>query len=208
MVTLFINGVLVRVPEGSSVLQACCAVGYPAPRFCFHEKLRVAGNCRICLVEVSKLPKPVASCAIPVVSSIQIFTNTPLVRKAREAAIEFLLLNHPLDCPVCDQGGECDLQNQSISWGGSYTRNNFVGRKSVVSKFISLHVYLVLTRCILCTRCIRFVSEVSGTSLFGVVGRGCGSEVSSFKPHVQAFDVLVSNTIDICPVGLLTLRIY
>lgn len=208
MISLFINDSLVQVPAGSSVFQACVSVQTVVPRFCFHEKLRVAGNCRMCLVEIAKIPKPIASCAIPVMPLMRVFTDTPLVSKSREAVIEFLLINHPLDCPVCDQGGECDLQNQSFSWGSLYSRSHLFYKKSLVQKYASLGIFLVLTRCILCTRCVRFFSELSGSSAFGVSGRGVQSEISQYKLSSNIFDTLGGNVIDICPVSCVSIKYY
>jgi NADH dehydrogenase/NADH:ubiquinone oxidoreductase subunit G len=207
MFTLFINDIKVQVPENSTVIQACDKIGVSIPRFCYHERLLVAGNCRICLVEISKAPKPVASCAIPVAPNIKVYTNSPLVKKAREAVIEFLLLNHPLDCPICDQGGECDLQDQALQFGAGFSRF-FFKKRSVVDKFLNNLVYTVMSRCIHCTRCIRFIAEFSGSSSLGMVGRGTDSEVSVYLNKTSFKTFIIGNIIDLCPVGSFTIKKY
>lgn len=199
MVSLFIDDIHVVVKQHSTILQACFKVGIEVPRFCFHKKFLVAGNCRICLVEVSKVPKPVAACAYPVMSGMKVYTKSPFVRKAREALLEFLLLNHPLDCPVCDQGGECDLQNYSFVFSSDSSRF-FFNKRSVENKKLGFLVKTVITRCIHCTRCVRFVSGVLGYTSFGVVGRGKRIEISTFLPS-HGYYYLAGNLVDICPVG-------
>jgi NADH dehydrogenase (ubiquinone) Fe-S protein 1 len=169
MVTVIINGVEVLVDKNSTVLQACESIGIEIPRFCFHERLSVAGNCRMCLVEIEKSPKPQASCALPVMENMKIFTDTPLVKKAREAVLEFLLINHPLDCPICDQGGECDLQDQAMIYGSDSSRF-YEYKRGVENKNIGPLVKMIMTRCIHCTRCVRFMSEVAGLGDFGTTG--------------------------------------
>ncbi|KAJ8984325.1 hypothetical protein NQ317_012544 [Molorchus minor] len=174
-VEVFIDDKPVHVPPGTTVLQAAALVGVEIPRFCYHERLAVAGNCRMCLVEVEKSPKPVAACAMPVMKGWRIKTDSELTRKAREGVMEFLLVNHPLDCPICDQGGECDLQDQSMAFGSDrsrFTDIDFSGKRAVEDKDIGPLVKTIMTRCIHCTRCIRFASEVAGVDDLGTTGRG------------------------------------
>ena len=172
------------------------------PRFCYHSRLSIAGNCRMCLVEVVKSPKPVASCAMPVAPGMEIKTTTPLVKKAREGVMEFLLINHPLDCPICDQGGECDLQDQAFVYGSD--RSRFLeGKRSVEDKDLGPLVKTVMTRCIHCTRCVRFAKEIAGVEDLGVTGRGNASEIGTYVGRVMTSE-LSGNVIDICPVGALT----
>ena len=164
-VSVFVNGVETLVAAGSTVLQACENVGVEIPRFCFHERLLIAGNCRMCLVEIEPgPPKPQASCAMPVMPGMKVWTDTPLVKKAREAVLEFLLLNHPLDCPICDQGGECDLQDQSLVFGSDRSRF-YEFKRGVEDKNFGPLVKTIMTRCIHCTRCVRFASEVAGVGV-------------------------------------------
>nr|QBK37896.1 NADH dehydrogenase subunit 11 [Aurantiochytrium acetophilum] len=206
MISLYINNSKVLVQKNSTVFQACAKVGVVIPRFCFHERLLIAGNCRICLVEIEKFPKPVASCAMPVSENIKIFTDTPLVKKAREAVIEFLLINHPLDCPICDQGGECDLQNQSFHYGTNSSRF-FSKKRSVVDKNVGPFISIIITRCIHCTRCVRFLNEVAGYSFFGITGRGYASEIGTFVQK-SLKSKLSGNIIDLCPVGFISIKKY
>ena len=166
MLKVTVDGVEVFVEKGSTVLQACEAVGIEIPRFCYHERLSIAGNCRMCLVEIEKTPKPVASCAMPTMNGMKIFTDTPLVKKAREAVLEFLLLNHPLDCPICDQGGECDLQDQAVAFGSDRSRY-FETKRGVEDKNCGPLIKTIMTRCIHCTRCVRFATEVLHPSNIG-----------------------------------------
>lgn len=210
-VPIEINGVLISVKAGSTVLQACEAVGIEIPRFCYHERLLVAGNCRMCLVEVVGAPKPQASCALPVAlgpggSVMKIVTNSPLVKKAREAVREMLLINHPLDCPVCDQGGECDLQDQSMGFGSDRSRM-FEPKRGVEDKDRGPLVKTVMTRCIHCTRCIRFSSEVAGVPILGTTARGRETEVGTYVEKVLNTE-RSGNVIDLCPVGALTSKPY
>jgi len=173
-----IDGEAIEVPAGITVLQACEIAGKEVPRFCYHERLSVAGNCRMCLVEMEKSPKPVASCAMPVAEGQVIKTDTPLVKKARNGVMEFLLINHPLDCPICDQGGECDLQDQAMAYGmdrGRYLEN----KRAVPDKEIGPLVKTIMTRCIHCTRCVRFSTEVAGTEELGAVFRGEHMEIDN-----------------------------
>eukprot|EP00803_Ostreobium_quekettii_P011543 evm.model.scf_418.1 EVM.evm.TU.scf_418.1 scf_418:2929-11411(-) len=197
-----VDGKPIRIPKGYTVLQACDAAGIDIPRFCYHQKLSIAGNCRMCLVEVEKIPKPVASCAMPAGPNMNIKTDTPLVRKAREGVMEFLLLNHPLDCPICDQGGECDLQDQAMTFGSD--RGRFTDMKrSVGDKNLGPLVKTVMTRCIHCTRCVRFATEVAGVQDLGVTGRGRDSEIGTYVDKLMSSE-LSGNVIDLCPVGALT----
>eukprot|EP00887_Chlorella_sp_A99_P004651 scaffold4.g4651.t1 len=210
-----VDGVPVRVPKGSNVLQACDAAGVDIPRFCYHQRLSIAGNCRMCLVEVEKSPKPVASCAMPAGPGMNIKTNTPLVKKAREGVMELLLINHPLDCPICDQGGECDLQDQArlrasarectgaaMVFGSDRGRFTEV-KRTVSDKNLGPLVKTVMTRCIHCTRCVRFAKEVAGIEDLGVTGRGRDSEIGTYVERVLQSE-LSGNVIDLCPVGALT----
>ena len=201
-VTLNINNIPLRVKENTTILQACESIGVVLPRFCYHEYLSIAGNCRMCLVEVEKSMKPVVSCSMPVMKDMKIFTNTPLVQKARENVLEMLLINHPLDCPICDQGGECDLQQNTLEYGSDRTR--FFFKKRGVENFIfNPLIKTVMTRCFHCTRCVRFASEIAGATVLGTIGRGKVTEVSTFIPN--KFNSLFSGNIsDLCPVGALT----
>ena len=187
-------------------MQACDAAGVDIPRFSYHQRLSIAGNCRMCLVEVTKSPKPVASCAMPIMPGMQIHTETPLVKKAREGVMEFLLANHPLDCPICDQGGECDLQDMSMAFGSD--RGRFVEKKrSVEDKNLGPLVKTVMTRCIHCTRCVRFATEVAGVHDMGVTGRGGSAEIGTYLEKALTSE-LSGNVIDLCPVGALTSKPY
>ncbi len=206
MAKVTIDGLEVEVPNGASVLQACEAAGVEIPRFCYHERLSVAGNCRMCLVEVEKAPKPVASCAFPVADGMKVFTDSEMVRKARRGVMEFLLINHPLDCPICDQGGECDLQDQAMAYGGD--RSRYLEEKRVVKdKYMGPLIKTIMTRCIQCTRCIRFTAEIAGTHELGATNRGENMEVGTYVEKAIESE-LSGNLIDICPVGALTSRPY
>uniref|UniRef100_A0A7N1A4H6 NADH dehydrogenase subunit 11 n=1 Tax=Kalanchoe fedtschenkoi TaxID=63787 RepID=A0A7N1A4H6_KALFE len=201
-IEVFVDGYPVKIPKGMTVLQACELAGVDVPRFCYHSRLSIAGNCRMCLVEVEKSPKPVASCAMPALPGMKIKTDTPLAKKAREGVMEFLLMNHPLDCPICDQGGECDLQDQSMAFGSD--RGRFTEKKrSVVDKNLGPLVKTVMTRCIQCTRCVRFATEVAGVQDLGMLGRGSGEEIGTYVEKLMTSE-LSGNVIDICPVGALT----
>ena len=167
-----VNGVEVEFQPGMTVLQVAELAGEEIPRFCYHERLSIAGNCRMCLVEVKPgPPKPQASCALPAADNQEIFTNTPMVKKAREGVMEFLLINHPLDCPICDQGGECDLQDQSMGYGRDASRYQ-ENKRAVEEKYMGPTVKTIMTRCIQCTRCVRFISEVAGEPEIGLIARG------------------------------------
>ncbi|CAA0809363.1 NADH dehydrogenase [Striga hermonthica] len=201
-IEVFVDGYPVKIPKGMTVLQACEIAGVDIPRFCYHSRLSIAGNCRMCLVEVEKSPKPVASCAMPALPGMKIKTDTPIAKKAREGVMEFLLMNHPLDCPICDQGGECDLQDQSMAFGSD--RGRFTETKrSVVDKNLGPLVKTVMTRCIQCTRCVRFATEVAGVQDLGMLGRGSGEEIGTYVERLMTSE-LSGNVIDICPVGALT----
>ena len=206
MAKLKIDGIEVEVPNGSNVLQACEAAGKEIPRFCYHERLSVAGNCRMCLVEVVKAPKPVASCAFPVADGMEVKTDSLMVRNARRGVMEFLLINHPLDCPICDQGGECDLQDQAYGYGMDHSRYD-ENKRAVKDKYLGPLVKTIMTRCIHCTRCIRFCSEVAGVPELGATARGESMEVGTYVEHALTTE-LSGNLIDICPVGALTSKPY
>ncbi len=201
MAKLTVDGIEVEVPNGSSVIQACEQAGVEIPRFCYHERLSVAGNCRMCLVEVEKAPKPIASCAYPVADGMVVKTDTPMVRNARRGVMEFLLINHPLDCPICDQGGECDLQDQAFAYGMDHSR--FAeNKRAVKNKNLGPLIQTAMTRCIHCTRCIRFSSEVAGVPEMGATGRGENMEVGTYVEKALTSE-LSGNLADICPVGAL-----
>ena len=173
----------VLVDPGTTVLQAAAMVGVEIPRFCYHDRLSIAGNCRMCLVEVEKSAKPVAACAMPVMNGWKVKTKSDFTRKAREGVMEFLLVNHPLDCPICDQGGECDLQDQSMAFGSDrsrFTDNDFLGKRAVEDKNLGPLVKTVMTRCIHCTRCVRFSSEVAGVEDLGTTGRGNNMQIGTY----------------------------
>ena len=201
-----INNINIFVPSNSTVLEACLSLGVDLPRFCYHHRLSVAGNCRMCLVEIEKAPKPLASCALPVANNMSIFIDTPMVQKARENVIEALLLYHPLDCPICDQGGECDLQDQSRMFGSSLSRV-ISNRREVEDKECGPVIKTIMTRCIHCTRCVRYASEVAGAHTFGTLNRGHNTEIGFYSDTM--FDSEVSgNVIELCPVGALTSKAY
>ncbi len=206
MPKLTVDGVEVEVPAGATVLQACEAAGAEIPRFCYHERLSIAGNCRMCLVEMEKSPKPVASCAMPAADGQVVMTTTPKVKKAREGVMEFLLINHPLDCPICDQGGECDLQDQSLAYGKGHTRYH-ENKRAVTEKYMGPLIKTVMTRCIHCTRCVRFAEEVAGVEEIGATGRGENMQITSYLEAAVTSE-LSGNVIDLCPVGALTSKPY
>ncbi|MGB8840260.1 MAG: NADH-quinone oxidoreductase subunit NuoG [Aliidongia sp.] len=206
MPKLTINGSEVEVPAGVTVLQACQAAGVEVPHFCYHERLAIAGNCRMCLVEMEKSPKPIASCAMPVGEGMVIHTNSEKAKKARKGVMEFLLINHPLDCPICDQGGECDLQDEAVAYG--FDRGRFQeNKRAVKDKNLGPLVKTSMNRCIHCTRCIRFATEIAGAPELGATGRGEDMEVGTYIEHALTSE-LSGNIIDLCPVGALTSKPY
>lgn len=207
MPKLIVDGIEVEVPAGATVLQACEAAGKEIPRFCYHERLSIAGNCRMCLVDVSPgPPKPQASCALPAADGQIISTTSEKVKKAREGVMEFLLINHPLDCPICDQGGECDLQDQSIAYGRGESRFD-ENKRAVTEKYMGPIVKTVMTRCIQCTRCIRFAEEVAGVEDIGAIYRGENMQITTYlEKSIQS--ELSGNVVDLCPVGALTSKPY
>ena len=215
MAKIIVDGKETEVPDHYTLLQACEEAGAEVPRFCFHERLSIAGNCRMCLVEVKGgPPKPAASCAMgvrdlrpgPNGEPPEVFTNTPMVKKAREGVMEFLLINHPLDCPICDQGGECDLQDQAMAFGIDASRYS-ENKRAVEDKYIGPLVKTIMTRCIHCTRCVRFTTEVAGISELGLVGRGEDAEITTYLEQAMTSE-MQGNVIDLCPVGALTSRPY
>jgi NADH-quinone oxidoreductase subunit G len=206
MVKVIVDGDEVDVAPGSTVLQACEQAGREIPRFCYHERLSIAGNCRMCLVEVEKAPKPIASCAYPIAEGMVVKTDTPMVRQARRGVMEFLLINHPLDCPICDQGGECDLQDQSFAYGMDHSRYA-ENKRAVKDKYLGPLVKTVMTRCIQCTRCVRFATEIAGVSELGATARGEDMEIGTYVEKALTSE-LSGNLIDICPVGALTSKPY
>ncbi|KAM0325409.1 hypothetical protein ACHAQA_007395 [Verticillium albo-atrum] len=207
-VELTIDGKKVSIEAGSALIQACEKAGATVPRYCYHEKLMIAGNCRMCLVEVEKAPKPVASCAWPVQPGMVVKTNSPLTHKAREGVMEFLLANHPLDCPVCDQGGECDLQDQSMRYGGDRGRFHEIGgKRAVEDKNIGPLIKTSMNRCIHCTRCVRFANDVAGAPELGSIGRGNDLQIGTYLEQSLNSE-LSGNVIDLCPVGALTSKPY
>jgi len=202
MITLYINNIKTKVNKNSTVLQACNNLKIEIPKFCFQENLQIAGNCRMCLVEIENSPKPVASCAMPVMPNMRIFTDTPLVQKARESVLEFLLINHPLDCPICDQASECDLQDQTMIFGSDRSRF-FFKKRGVEDKYCGPFIKTIMTRCIHCTRCVRFANEICGIDNLGTTGRGNKTEINFYYPNIFNSE-FSGNLIDLCPVGALT----
>ena len=206
MPKLTVDGIEVEVPAGATVLQACETAGKEIPRFCYHERLSIAGSCRMCLVEQEKAPKPIASCAMPAADGMVIHTNTPKVKKAREGVMEFLLINHPLDCPICDQGGECDLQDEAMAYGRGQSR--FAeNKRAVTEKYMGPLIKTQMTRCIHCTRCVRFAEEVAGVEEIGAIYRGENMQITTFLEKAVSSE-LSANVIDLCPVGALTSKPY
>jgi NADH-quinone oxidoreductase subunit G len=202
-----VDGVEVEFEPGMNVLQVAELAGKEIPRFCYHERLSIAGNCRMCLVEVKPgPPKPQASCALPAAENMEIFTDTPMVKKARHGVMEFLLINHPLDCPICDQGGECDLQDQAMGYGRDDSRYAD-NKRAVEEKFMGPLIKTVMTRCIQCTRCVRFITEVAGVPEIGLISRGEDVEITTYLDKAVSSE-LSANIIDLCPVGALTSKPY
>src|SRR5512132_786509 len=206
MPKLTIDGKDVEVPAGLTILQACEIAGIEIPRFCYHERLAIAGNCRMCLVAMQGSPKPIASCAMPAADGMIVETDTPKVHAARKGVMEFLLINHPLDCPICDQGGECDLQDQAMAYGVDSSRYH-ENKRAVEDKYIRPLVKTIMNRCIHCTRCIRFSAEVAGVPELGAIGRGEDMEITTYLEHAMTSE-LQSNVVDLCPVGALTSKPY
>jgi NADH-quinone oxidoreductase subunit G len=206
MIKLTVDGEEVEVPKGSTVLQACEAAGREIPVFCFHPRLNIAGNCRMCLVEMEKSPKPVASCAMPAGDGMVIKTGTEMVHKARRGVLEMLLINHPLDCPICDQGGECDLQDLTLFYGPDHSRFQ-ENKRAVENKNLGPLITTHMTRCIHCTRCIRFANEIAGVEELGATGRGEHMEIGTWVERAVTSE-LSGNMIDICPVGALNSKPY
>src|SRR6202030_4044682 len=214
MTKLIVDGKEIDVPPDYTLLQACEAAGAEIPRFCYHERLSVRGNCRMCLVELKGSPKPVASCAWavrdcrpgPKGELPEVNTRTPMVKKAREGVMEFLLINHPLDCPICDQGGECDLQDQAMAYGVDASRYR-ENKRAVEDKYVGLLVKTIMNRCIHCTRCVRFMTEVAGVPELGAIGRGEDMEITSYLEQAMTSE-LQGNVVDLCPVGALTSKPY
>jgi len=206
MPKLKVDDVEVEVPAGYTVLQACEVAGVEIPRFCYHDRLSIAGNCRMCLVEMEKSPKPIASCAMPAADNMVIKTNTPVAKKARQGVMEFLLINHPLDCPICDQGGECDLQDQAVAYGMDHSRYQ-ENKRAVKDKEMGPLVKTIMTRCIHCTRCVRFATEVAGVEELGLLYRGENAQITTYLEKAFSSE-LSGNVIDLCPVGALTSKPY
>jgi len=206
MPKLTIDGREIEVEAGLTILQACELAGIEIPRFCYHERLSIAGNCRMCLVKMERAPKPIASCAMPVAEGMVVYTDTPEVRKMRRSVMEFLLINHPLDCPICDQGGECDLQDQAMGYGFDRSRYH-ENKRAVKDKYMGPLIKTIMTRCIHCTRCIRFATEIAGVPELGATGRGENMEVGTYVEKALTSE-LSGNMIDLCPVGALTSKPY
>src|ERR1700692_2375111 len=214
MTKLIVDGKEPHAPPESPPLQACEAAGAEIPRFCFHDRLSIAGNCRMCLVELAGSPKPVASCAWAVRDCRPgpegeppcVNTKTAMVKKAREGVMEFLLINHPLDCPICDQGGECDLQDQAMAYGVDASRYR-ENKRAVEDKYVGLLVKTIMNRCIHCTRCVRFMTEVAGVPELGAIGRGEDMEITTYLEQAMTSE-LQGNVVDLCPVGALTSKPY
>ncbi|MEJ6008953.1 NADH-quinone oxidoreductase subunit NuoG [Novosphingobium aquae] len=202
-----VDGIELEVPQGATVLQACELAGKEIPRFCYHERLSIAGNCRMCLVEVAPgPPKPQASCALPAADGQNIRTDSEMVKKAREGVMEFLLINHPLDCPICDQGGECDLQDQSVAYGRGASRYD-ENKRAVTEKYMGPLIKTAMTRCIHCTRCVRFSEEIAGVDEIGALYRGEAMQITTYLERAATHE-MSANVIDLCPVGALTSRPY
>jgi hypothetical protein len=204
LISVYINGILYYFPNEISILEACRSIGIKIPRFCYHENLSIAGNCRMCLVEINEIAKPIVACSSEIFENMIIYTESPMVLKSRENVLEFLLLNHPLDCPICDQAGECDLQDQAIFFGSNLGRNYF-NKRSVEDKNINHIIKTIMTRCIHCTKCIRFGEEICGIKFFGTLNRGTNTEIGNYIIKLSLSEIS-ANVIDLCPVGALTLK--
>ena len=205
-INISINNKNFILNKNLNIIQVCNLYNIDIPKFCYHEKLSIAGNCRMCLVEVSGILKPVASCALPISDNMKIFTNSKLVKKAREGILEFILINHPLDCPICDQGGECDLQDQSLIFGNDIGRF-YEYKRSTNDKNCGPLIKTIMTRCIHCTRCVRFIEEIAGFKYLGLIGRGNSMEIINFSEKIILSEIS-GNLIDLCPVGALTSKPY
>src|SRR5689334_24510843 len=211
---LIIDGKEIEADDSITLLQACEQAGAEIPRFCYHERLSIAGNCRMCLVEWVGSPKPQASCALQVRdippnrdgTPAKINTKSPTARRAREGVMEFLLINHPLDCPICDQGGECDLQDQAMAYGVDSSRFK-ENKRAVEDKYVGVLVKTIMNRCIHCTRCVRFMTEVAGVPELGAIGRGEDMEITTYLESAMTSE-LQGNVVDLCPVGALTSKPY
>jgi len=206
MVSITINDIEYKVKPDISILEACKYIGIHIPRFCYHEKLSVAGNCRMCLVEIDPFEKPFASCATDITENMEIYVDTPFVKKARESVLEMILLNHPLDCPICDQAGECDLQDQTKEFGSTFSKYYF-NKKSAVDDYRGPLISTIMTRCISCTRCVRYGDEIAGVNFFGTVNRGNDMKISTYVSKIIESEIS-GNVIDLCPVGALTALPY
>lgn len=204
LISININEKNYHFKEEISILEACNSIGIKLPRFCYHENLSISGNCRMCLVELEKSVKPIVACSTEIQQNMSIYTNSPLILKARENILELLLLNHPLDCPICDQGGECDLQDQAIFFGSTFSRNYF-SKRAVEDKICNNLIKTIMNRCIHCTRCVRFGEEICGIKFFGSLNRGVTTEIGNYITKI-AFSELSANVVDLCPVGALTLK--
>lgn len=204
MIKIEVNGLPVEVVAGSTVIQACQKLGFSLPRYCYDERLLIAGNCRMCLVEVMGSPKPQVACALPVSPNMKVFTESPRAKKARELVTDFLLIHHPLDCPICDQGGECDLQDQTFAFGSDRSRYYYAPKRGVEDKDFGPVVATAMTRCIHCTRCVRYMSETAGVPVLGTIGRGSHTEIGTYIDGVKLDSEVAGNVSDLCPVGALT----
>ena len=204
LIPVYINGTLYHFQNEISILEACRSVGIKIPRFCYHENLSIAGNCRMCLVELNEIAKPIVACSTDILENMIIYTDSPMVLKARENVLEFLLLNHPLDCPICDQAGECDLQDQAIFFGSHIGRNYF-NKRGVEDKNLNHVIKTIMTRCIHCTKCVRFGEEICGVKFFGTLNRGTNTEIGNYLIKLSLSEIS-ANVIDLCPVGALTLK--
>ena len=206
LINIKINNKEIQVDKNLTVMQACEIAGEEIPRFCYHDKLSIAGNCRMCLVEIEKAPKLVSSCTMPLMDGMSIITNSDKVKAGRKGVMEFLLINHPLDCPICDQGGECDLQDQAMYYGFDKSRYH-ENKRAVDNKNMGPLVNTIMTRCIHCTRCVRFATEVAGVPELGMLGRGENAEITTYLEQSITSE-LSGNVIDLCPVGALTSKPY
>lgn len=204
LIPVYINGILYHFQNEISILEACRSIGIKIPRFCYHENLSIAGNCRMCLVEVNEIAKPIVACSTDILENMIIYTESPMVLKARENVLEFLLLNHPLDCPICDQAGECDLQDQAIFFGSNIGRNYF-NKRGVEDKNLNHIIKTIMTRCIHCTKCVRFGEEICGIKFFGTLNRGTNTEIGNYLVKLSLSEIS-ANVVDLCPVGALTLK--